>query len=57
MGKIVGLVFDEAPASVCPHCGKTYKTPEALAKHIKDKHSEAANGSGEPSVGTAPGQE
>ena len=57
MGKIVGLVFDEAPALVCPHCGKTYKTPEALAKHIKDKHSEAANGSGESSVGTAPGQE
>lgn len=57
MGKIVGLVFDEAPASVCPHCGKTYKTPEALAKHIKDKHPEAANGSGESPVGAAPEQE
>ena len=57
MGKIVGLTFNEAPALVCPHCGKTYKTPEALAKHIKDKHPEAANGSGEPPVGSAPEQE
>lgn len=45
MGKIVGLTFDVAPALVCPHCGKAYKTPDALDKHIKDKHPEAAGGS------------
>jgi len=56
MGKIVGLTFAEAPAHVCPHCGKAYKTPEALAKHIKDKHPEesgGANAGGDP----GPGQE
>lgn len=51
MGKIVGLVFAEETAKLaCPHCGKEYKTGEALAKHIKDKHPDAADpsGSGEP---------
>ena len=57
MGKIVGLTFDEPSAMVCPRCGKTYKTPEALAKHIKEKHPDAANGSGVPPAGSAPGQE
>ncbi|MDY3019492.1 MAG: C2H2-type zinc finger protein [Oscillospiraceae bacterium] len=57
MGKTVGLTFDEAPAHACPHCGKAYKTPEALAKHIKDKHPEAVGGSGEPPAGSAPWQE
>ena len=57
MGKIVGLTFDEAQALVCPHCGKTYKTSGALAKHIKDTHPEAANGSGEPPAGSTLGQE
>lgn len=52
MGKIVGLIFEEAPAHVCPHCGKAYKTPEALTKHIKDKHPEAAGGSEEPTGGS-----
>lgn len=56
MGKIIGLTFDEAPALVCPHCGKTYKTHEALVKHIKDKHPDAASGSGEPHAGSAPEQ-
>lgn len=47
MGKIVGLVFGEAIAKVaCPHCGKEYKTEEALAKHIKDKHPDTADPSG-----------
>lgn len=56
MGKIVGLTFEEVPALVCPHCGKEYKTPDALAKHIKDKHPEAANSSGESPADNAPGQ-
>lgn len=38
MGKIVGLTFDEASVYPCPHCGKEYNTPEAMAKHIQDKH-------------------
>lgn len=41
--KTVGLEFpvaELAPAEkhVCPHCGKTYKSAEALAKHILEKH-------------------
>lgn len=55
MGKIVGLTFDEVPAHARPHCGKAYKTAEALAKHIKDKHPEAVSGSEEP-AGGSPGQ-
>ncbi len=47
MGKIVGLTFEEEAAKLpCPHCGKEYKTEEAMAKHIKDKHPEAAGGNG-----------
>lgn len=43
MGKTVGLVFAVSSAKrTCPHCRKEYKTGEALAKHIKDKHSDAA---------------
>lgn len=57
MGKIVGLTFDEAPALACPHCDKTYKTPETLAKHIKEKHPEASNGSGDSPIASTPGQE
>ena len=52
MGKIVGLTFDEAPALVCPHCGKAYKTNATLAKHIKDNHPDAADGTGETPDGT-----
>ena len=26
--------------SICPHCGKEYKSKDSLAKHIKDKHPE-----------------
>lgn len=50
MGKIVGLVFEEAAAKLaCPHCGKEYKAEEALAKHIKDKHPDVPDGgTGEP---------
>lgn len=57
MGKIVGLTFDEAPALACPYCDKTYKTHEELAKHIKEKHPEAANGSDVLPDGNAKGQE
>lgn len=46
MGKIVGLVFDEAEKLVCPYCGKEYKTAEALAKHIKDKHPDEGKNEG-----------
>ena len=47
MSRTVGLTFPtEAAESVekfaCPHCGKRYKSQEALEKHIRDKHSEAA---------------
>ena len=55
MGKIIGLVFPvgdsggEAPTETCtcPHCGKEYKSQASLAKHIKDKHPEAAEASEE----------
>lgn len=57
MGKIVGLTFDEAPALACPYCDKTYKTHEELAKHIKEKHPEAANGSDVLPDGNVKGQE
>lgn len=45
MGKIIGLTFQEdasTSAEKCPHCGKAYKSREALEKHILDKHPEAA---------------
>lgn len=45
MGKIIGLTFQETPstsAEKCPHCGKAYKSREALEKHIQDKHPETA---------------
>lgn len=55
MGKIVGLVFEETTARLaCPHCGKEYKTGEALAKHIKDKHPDAADPSGSGGSGGPP---
>jgi uncharacterized C2H2 Zn-finger protein len=43
MGRVTGLVFpltDPAPVETlqCPHCGKTYKTREALEKHLREKH-------------------
>ena len=52
MGKLIGKTYAApapaagAPAAAvqppavyaCPHCGKEYKTPDALAKHIQDKH-------------------
>lgn len=28
--------------SICPLCGKTYKTPDGLAKHIASQHPESA---------------
>lgn len=37
--RTVGLRFAQAPqVFACPHCGKAYKTGEALDKHIRDKH-------------------
>jgi hypothetical protein len=41
MGKTIGLIFQENPVErhPCPRCGKEYKTAEALAKHIKEKHA------------------
>ena len=48
MAKTVGLTFKKAtPAPevekyTCPVCGKEYKSQEALAKHIKEKHPEGA---------------
>lgn len=42
MGKIVGLVFQEENYA-CPHCGREYKSAEALAKHMKDKHPKRAD--------------
>ena len=46
MGKVVGLVFRDEQTYICPHCGKTYKSAEMLAKHIEDKHSDAHTDSG-----------
>lgn len=48
MGKITGLVFEDAPAYTCPHCGRAYRSAEALERHRlerhrKDKHSEPAD--------------
>ena len=47
MAKTVGLTFKVAPAAeaekfTCPICGKEYKSKDALAKHIKEKHPEGA---------------
>ena len=48
----IGLTFPETAPSVwpassenfsCPHCGKEYKSQTALAKHIEEKHQEAAS--------------
>ena len=55
MGKIVGLIFEETPAHICPHCGKIYKTHDGLANHIKDKHPGDA-GSSEGATGGSPEQ-
>ena len=57
MGKIVGLTFNEPLNLVCPYCGKTYKTKEALDKHINGKHPEAASDFCDPSDSNALGQE
>lgn len=44
MGRIIGLTFPASTAGeasgtfICPHCGKTYKSREALDKHIGSKH-------------------
>ena len=57
MGKIVGLTFNEPLDLVCPYCGKTYKTKEALDKHINGKHPEAASDFCDPSDSNALGQE
>ena len=40
MGKIIGLTFEDTPKVDCPFCGKSYKSAEALAKHIVEKHPE-----------------
>lgn len=41
--KTIGLTFPSAESApveknVCPHCGRAYKSAEALAKHILEKH-------------------
>lgn len=49
MAKTVGLTFPNASAEkkyACPVCGKKYSTEEALNKHIKEKHPDAAEPSG-----------
>ncbi len=37
MGKIIGLTFKETEHT-CPHCGRAYKSADALGKHIREKH-------------------
>lgn len=41
MGKIVGLQFPEAEGYACPHCGRGYKSKEAMIRHLREKHGEA----------------
>lgn len=39
MGKIVGLTFPKkAPKFVCPECGETFKSQNALDKHMAEAH-------------------
>ena len=43
--KAHGYEVEEAPAFVCPYCGKEYKTEKGLAEHIAKEHpDEGANG-------------
>lgn len=43
MGKIVGLVLPEnASWYTCPHCGRAYKSEDAMRKHLREKHGESA---------------
>lgn len=39
MGKIIGLVIKDKKC-ICPHCGREYKSEDALNKHIEKEHSE-----------------
>ena len=36
--KARGYEVEEAPAFVCPYCGKEYKTEKGLAEHIAKEH-------------------
>lgn len=38
--RIVGLTFDDAPAFICPVCGKAYKSERGLQEHMKKEHPE-----------------
>jgi len=46
MGKVVGKIFAPEEKFTCPVCGKEYKSESALNRHMEDKHSPAANGTG-----------
>lgn len=36
--KTHGYEVEEAPAFVCPHCGKEYKTEKGLQDHVAKEH-------------------
>ena len=40
MSRIIGLIPEPGPQYRCPHCGKEYKSEQALEKHIKEKHKD-----------------
>lgn len=42
MGKIVGLVFPAEASYACPHCGRAYKSEDAMKKHLREKHGACA---------------
>ncbi len=46
--KTIGLTFTEKPAEVCIclECGKEYKTPAALNKHLEKEHAEVKKNDG-----------
>lgn len=40
MSRIIGLIPEPELQLSCPHCGKEYKSEQALEKHIKEKHKD-----------------
>ncbi len=44
--KTIGLTFEapETEVLICPECGKEYKTPAALEKHIEKEHAKSTEG-------------
>lgn len=45
MARIVGLIIarEEPERFVCPHCGKEYKTAQALKNHVQKSHRKVSD--------------